>query len=98
MLSGGLVFRACSIEWLRIAGPWAQFEGTGTVNFVRGYRFWLTAVDGNAPGGDGIDKVRIRIVQIATGTVLYDNQIGAASPLELSMAATALSSGSIVIH
>ena len=93
--SGSLLFRACNIEWLRIAGPWAQFEGTGTVNCVRGYRFWVTAIDGNVPGGGGTDKFRIRIVQIASGTVIYDNQIGDTTPLELSMAATVLSSGSI---
>ena len=96
--SGGLLFASRSVDWLHVAGGWAQFQGTGTVNCMRGYRFWVTAIDGNAPGGGGMDKVRIRIVQIASGTVIYDNQIGDTNPLQLSMAATALSSGNIVIH
>ena len=77
--------------------PLGTVRGKGTVNGVSGYRFWVTAIDGNAPGGGHTDKFRIRIVQIASGTVIYDNQIGDTTPLEVSMAATALSSGSIVV-
>ena len=62
---------------------------------MRGYRFWITAIGDTECGFSGTDKVRIRIVQIASGTVIYDNQIGDTSPLELSMAATLLSSGNI---
>jgi len=76
----------------------AQYKGTGTVNGQSGYRFVLTAYDGqiNGAGIDGIDKFRIKIIG-PTNAVVYDNarlssdDIDAANPI-------AISGGSIVIH
>ena len=46
-------------------------------------------------GGGGVDKFRLKVWDIGTGSVVYDNQLGAddgAAPT------TALGGGSIVIH
>ena len=39
----------------------AQYRGTGTINGVAGYKFVLTAYDGQGPGGGGVDRFRIKI-------------------------------------
>lgn len=51
--------------------------------------------DGQATGGDGVDKFRIKIWSLTSGDVAYDNQLGAS---EDSDAATALGGGSIKVH
>src|SRR5439155_21178078 len=70
-------FKSTAYDWLVVAGARAQFKGTGTVNGVGGYGFLLTAIDGNLPGGGGVDRFRIKIWNKATGAIVYDNQIGA---------------------
>ena len=82
-------------QWLVVAGAKAQFKGTGTVNGTGTYGFLLSAVDGQLNGGGGIDRFRIKIWDLATGGVVYDNQMGGADG---STASTALGGGSIVIH
>ncbi len=59
--AGGLNFQSTSYDWLVVAGAKAQYKGTGTVNGVGGYGFMLTAIDGQQPGGGGVDKFRIKI-------------------------------------
>jgi hypothetical protein len=69
----------------------AQYKGVGEINGQSGYKFVLTAYDGDINGGgnDGYDKFRIKITTM-TGTVVYDNRVGAsddidnADPLEIS--------------
>jgi hypothetical protein len=88
-------FDSASYEWLVIAGAKAQYKGVGTVNGAGNYGFMLTAVDGSINGGGGTDKFRLKVWNIATGSIVYDNQLGAddgAAPT------TALGGGSIVIH
>jgi len=75
----------------------ATYLGDGTVNGVAGYRFLLIAVDGDAPGGDGVDRFRIKITKTAGGGLVYDNRVGSSEDLDLSDT-TALGGGSIVIH
>jgi PKD repeat protein len=83
-------FHSTSYDWLVVSSTkMAQYKGTGTVNGSGNYGFLLTAID------DSTDKFRIKIWDKATGTVVYDNQIGAS---EDSSAATAIGGGSIVIH
>lgn len=94
LLAAGLTFHSGTYEWLVISGNRAQYKGSGTLNGVAGYRFTLTATDGQLTGGDGIDRIRVRIWD-ADGVVVYDNQIGAASG---DAPTTALGGGSIVIH
>jgi PKD repeat protein len=92
--AGNLTFKATSYEWLVVAGAKAKYKGEGTINGAGQYGFMLTAIDGDSPDG-GSDAFRIKIWDLATGDVVYDNKMGSA---EDSDAATTLSGGSIVIH
>jgi hypothetical protein len=80
---------------LVVSGYKAQYKGTGDINGVPGYKFVLTAYDGDVNGGGGIDKFRMKITK--NGTVVYDNRIGASDDLDLANP-LAISGGSIVIH
>jgi PKD repeat protein len=93
--AGSLNFRSTSYDWLVVAGTQAKYKGEGTINGGGAYGFTLTAVDGALPGGGGTDAFRIKIWDLATGAVVYDNKM---SEGEDSDAATALGGGSIVIH
>ena len=55
----------------------------------------LTAIDGQVAGGGGVDRFRIKIWDKATGSVVYDNQLGASDD---EAPTTALGGGSIMIH
>lgn len=92
--AGGLNFKSTSYEWLVVSGAKAQFKGSGTINGAGSYDFHLTVTDGDAPGGGGADKFRIRIT--GPSGVVYDNQPNG-DPASLD-AGTAISGGSIVIH
>lgn len=92
----GLKFHSDAYQWLVVAGAKAQYKGTGSVNGASGYGFLLTATDGDISGGGGIDKFRIKIWNVASGNVVYDNVVGSddidtANP-------QAIGGGSIVIH
>jgi hypothetical protein len=93
--AGNLSFHSHEYEWLVVAGARAQYKGWGTINGVGDYRFMLTAIDGDQPGGGGIDKFRIKIWDTGNGGVIYDNELGASDTADPS---TAILSGSIVIH
>ena len=89
-------FQSTSYQWLVVAGARAQFKGEGSINGgPTVYAFLLTAVDGEANGGGGSDRFRIKMWDRNSGAVIYDNQRGAAEDAD---AATALGGGSIVIH
>ncbi|HUG16876.1 MAG TPA: hypothetical protein VMM78_17850, partial [Thermomicrobiales bacterium] len=60
-----------------------------------GYGFMLTAIDGQVNGGGGTDTFRIKIWDLATGDIVYDNQLGDSDDAD---ATTKLGGGSIVIH
>jgi alpha-tubulin suppressor-like RCC1 family protein len=89
------VFRSTSYQWLVIAGPTAKYKGEGTVNGVEGYGFMITARDGQAPGGGDEDQFRLKVWELATGLIVYDNQPGATDD---SDAATPLRGGQIRIQ
>ena len=93
--AGNLNFSSTAYDWLVIAGAKAQYKGTGTINGTGCYRFMLTAIDGQIPGGGGVDKFRIKIWDLASGQVVYDNQLGAGDDV---IPTTAIQGGSIVIH
>lgn len=93
--TGHLNFHSTVYEWLVISGPKAQYKGSGTINGAGDYGFLLTANDGQALGGGGVDRFRIKIWDKATNAVIYDNQSGDS---DTDPAATALGGGSIVIH
>lgn len=92
---GNLNFHSTAYEWLVVTTATAQYEGTGTINGSGSYGFRVTVTDGQASGGGGVDRFRIRIWNLGTGTVIYDNQMGDA---DNAAASTALGGGSIVIH
>ena len=81
-----LNFHSTSYQWLVVAGPKAQFEGSGTINGTGNYGFMLTATDGQL-AHDGVHKFRIKIWDKDTDAVVYDN--GNDTPL---------GGGSIAIH
>jgi uncharacterized repeat protein (TIGR01451 family) len=93
--AASLTFRSTTFDWLVVAGARAQFKGSGTINGSGSYGFLLTANDGEVNGGGGTDRFRIKIWNLATGAVVYDNQIGAADGADPT---TQLGGGGIVIH
>jgi hypothetical protein len=77
LLLGKLEFRTLGYDSKTVAGARTQFKGSGTVNNLPGYRYILTVIDGQAPGGDGVDKFRLRVWNEKTGETVFDNQMGA---------------------
>lgn len=93
--SASLDFHGDSYQWLVIAGSRAQYKRIGSINGRLGsFGFLVTAIDGQISGGGGVDRFRIKIWDVVTGAVIYDNQPG---QVEDSDAATALGGGSITI-
>lgn len=93
--SAGFNFHSTSYNWLVISGPKAQYKGTGKVNGEGDYGFLLTANDGQATGGGGVDRFRLKIWDKVTGAVVYDNQAGNTDD---AAASDTIEGGSIVIH
>lgn len=90
-----LNFHSTGYDWLVVSGARAQYKGSGTINGSGDYGFTLTAIDGQVNGGGGADKFRLKIQDKASGTIIYDNQMGAA---DSASPATVLGGGSVVIH
>lgn len=89
-------FTSTSYEWLVIAGAHAKYKGEGVIaGRADSYGFMLTAIDGAVNGAGGTDRFRLKIWNLASGDMIYDNQV---SEPDDSDAATALGGGSIVIH
>jgi PKD repeat protein len=81
---GNFRFESRQYEWLVVQGALAQYKGTGKVNGRPGYSFLLSAADGQAPGGDRVDRMRLRVWNTATGAVVYDNMMGVPTTLTLN--------------
>jgi hypothetical protein len=90
-------FHSDVYEVLVVQGFKAQYRGTGRVNGESGYKFVLTAYDGQVNGGGGVDRFRIKISKIADNAVVYDNRMGTSEDMDLADP-LAISGGSIVIH
>jgi PKD repeat protein len=91
-----LNFHSDTYDWLVVAGPKAQFKGTGTINGAGNYGFMLTALDADLTPSAEVDRFRIKIWDKEDdGAIVYDNQMGAADG---AAPATELGGGSIVIH
>lgn len=93
--AAGFDFRSSVYDWLVVSGPKAQYKGSGTINDAGDYAFLLTANDGQQNGGGGVDRLRLKIWDKASGDVVYDNQSGADDD---AAASDAIEGGSIVIH
>jgi len=62
------------------ARAWCQITGQGQINNQGSYSFMLSCIDGKllgAQGGGGGDLFRMKIVDNATGAVVFDSQAGA---------------------
>jgi hypothetical protein len=81
-----LTFVSSSYEWLTISGSKAQFKGSGTINNAAGYKFLLTATDGQVTGGGGTDKIRLKVWNSTTGQVIYDTRPGAPDTASATLA------------
>lgn len=90
-----LSFHSETYEWLVLAGARAQYKGVGEINGTGGYGFLITAIDGQINGGGGVDKLRVKIWDRASGRIVYDNQIGVTDSANPT---TSIQGGSIVIH
>lgn len=97
--AGNLNFNSSAYDDMRlvIAGAKANYKGTGKINGAGNYGFMVSAIDGQATGGGGVDKFRIKIWDKENGdAVVYDNNV--LNEDENAEPATALGGGSIVIH
>jgi len=92
---GNLSFYSASYDWLVVSGARALYKGTGTINNAGSYKFMLTAIDGQIPGGGGRDKFRMKITDASGGALVYDNLLNAP---DSSDPTTLLGAGSIVIQ
>ena len=89
---GNLSFSSTSIQLLLSSNAtWAQYWGTGTVNGVAGYNFYVTAVI------PGTRTYRVRIQIWNNSGVVYDNQPGTPDDAALTAGSTLLTSGSFAI-
>jgi hypothetical protein len=89
-----LDFQSTSYDWMVVSGTKATYRGTGTVNGAGSYRFVLAADDSDTRPG-GVDRLRVRIWDQATGAVVYDNQAGSALD---AAPVTAIGGGQITVH
>ena len=97
--AGNLKFKSSEYEWLTIviAGAKAQYKGVGTINGEGDYGFMITAFDADLNDNDSHteDKFRIKIWDVVSEEIVYDNKRGETDD---SDEATAIGGGSIVIH
>jgi PKD repeat protein len=89
---GTFRLQSTGYDWLVVSGATAQVRGTATVNGAGSYAFLLAVGDG---AGGGADTFRLKVWDVATGTVVYDTQPGAA---DTAAPTTPLGGGAIVIH
>jgi hypothetical protein len=91
-----LNFHSDNYQWLVIAGPYAKYKGTGTINGEGNYGFMLSAADSAINGGGESDAFRIKIWDIeAYNSIVYDNELSSSDD---AIASTSISGGSIIIH
>lgn len=93
--SANFNFKSTNYDWLVAGGAKAQFKGTGTINNAGDFGFMITVVDGQADGGGGQDKIRIKIWDKSTNDIIYDNQLNTS---DNATPTTLIRGGSIVIH
>ncbi|MDX6557826.1 MAG: hypothetical protein QOF72_875, partial [Blastocatellia bacterium] len=74
----GMNFNGTGFAYLSITGSRIQMSGSGTINGAGSYVFLLSGIDGKVDGKKLPDKVRIKIVDSASGRIVYDGLMGAA--------------------
>ena len=91
-----LNFHSYVYQWLVVAGPKAQFKGTGTINGAGNYGFMVTATDADLTPSTDVDLFRIKIWDKDNGdAIVYDNQLGDEDDADPT---TEIGGGNIVIH
>jgi probable HAF family extracellular repeat protein len=99
--TANLQFESDTYEWLVVAGARAQFKGTGWLNDVDGFKFLVTAIDGQIAGGGATDRFRIKIwrydANLKQDVMVYDNQLSSTAEGTLTEG-TAIGGGVITIH
>jgi hypothetical protein len=91
---GQFEFNALNFDYLVIGNSMAQFKGTGKiVGGQSGIGFTMTVTDGQLDG-TGVDKIRMKIYNKNSGTVIYDNQPGAS---DAALPAQAVGTNSTVV-
>jgi parallel beta-helix repeat protein len=93
--AGDLYFKSFTYDFLVLKDGKGTFKGTGTINDVPGYSFYITAIDGEVHTAYDFDTFRIRIWETDTGYWIYDNQMGAQIDADST---TRLIEGSIIIQ
>lgn len=91
--SPGVDLRSRSIDLLVVSGPTAWLSGEGTLDGRTSCQFLIALTDGQAPGGGGVDRLRIRIW--SGGREIFDNEPG--TPEE-APPVTALGGGTIQVR
>jgi len=92
--AAGLMLESTAYEWLVVALPRAQLQGTGTINGTGDYGFLMTALDGDQLRPRGADRLRMKIWDRGTGQLIYDNQLGAPDSCAPT---TSIGAGNIVV-
>ena len=69
-------FASTDYQWLVVSGTKATYKGTGAVNGVSGFGFLLSAVDGDSGTATGVDRLRLKVWDLATDAIVYDNNLG----------------------
>jgi Leucine-rich repeat (LRR) protein/PKD repeat protein len=87
-----LKFISESFQWLVVDGQKAIFKGVGKINKHGSYGFLASVIEG---GKDQSDKMRMKIWDLASGQVVYDNQPGSADNAD---PVTVIGGGSIKTH
>lgn len=82
-------FKSSSYQWFAIFDNLSMLRGTGTLNGLDGYGFVFSGLDSNT------DKIRIKIWELETGSVVFDSQPGSSN---YALPTTPLGGGSVVIH
>jgi hypothetical protein len=83
-------FSALNYDYLVVNNARATYKGLGKtiINGVEhsGYNFIMTVIDGQATGGGGTDRIRLKIYNKNTKAVVFDNQPGASDTDNPTMA------------
>jgi hypothetical protein len=91
-----LDFRSTDYQWLVVAGPKAQYKGTGTINGEGNYGFMISAIDANLTPSTDVDLFRIKIWDKDNeDSIVYDNMLGQDEDADPT---TVIENGRIVIR
>ncbi|RLD22966.1 MAG: hypothetical protein DRI71_06545 [Bacteroidetes bacterium] len=90
-----LKFKSKSVDWLMVNGNVAMYQGTGKIKKdPTDYRYQVSVID-DGRGKKAEDKYRFQLWDIASGALVYDNQLGDETNAN---ATQVIDKGAIVIH